>query len=149
MAINSLSASSHGLSGLVTGADSQQMVQKLLSGTQSKIDKAKQRKSVLQFKQEMYRDVGAKLTALQTSFLSFSSKTNLMSNAFYNTMKTSISPPTGTTAAFAVTGSSSAKPGTVTMDYIKQLATARTAKTTVCTRRLTTSSKGCRLSGEP
>lgn len=129
MAINSLSASSYGMSGLVSGMDTQQMVEKMLAGTQNKISKATQKKTVLQYKQQMYRDVSAKLTALQSSYLSFTSKTNLLSNAFYNTMNTTITPPTGKSAAFSVTGSSTAKAGTVTMDYIKQLATARSART--------------------
>lgn len=129
MAINSLNASSYGLSGLVSGMDTQSMVEKLLTGTQSKIDKATQKKTTLQYKQQMYRDVSAKLTALQSSYLSFTSKTNLLSNAFYNTMNATVVPPSGLSAAFSVSGSSTAKAGTVTMDYIKQLATARTAKT--------------------
>ncbi len=130
MAINSLSASSYGLSGLVSGMNTQEMVEKLLSGTQMKIDSTAQKKTSLEYKQQMYRDVMAKLTALQSSFLSFTSSTNLLSNSFYNSMSTSItSPIAGMPAAFSVTGSSTAQPGTVTMDYIKQLATARTAKT--------------------
>lgn len=131
MAINSLNASSHGLSGLVSGINTQEYVEKLLSGTQSKIDKAGQKKSLLQYKQSMYRDVALKLKTLQSSFLSFTSKTNLLSNSFYNTMTTTVKPPVGMSAAFSVSGSSSAQPGTVTMDYIKQLATARTSKTNV------------------
>lgn len=131
MAINSLSASSYGLSGLVSGMNSQEMVEKLLSGTQSKIDKASQKKTTLQYKQLMYREVAAKVNALQSSFLSFTSKTNLLSNSFYNTMTTKINPPSGLSAAFSVSGSSTAQPGTVSMDYIEQLATARASKTNV------------------
>ncbi len=129
MAINSLSASSYGLSGLVSGIDTQSVVEKLLSGTQSKIDKAGQKKTVLQYKQQMYRDVAAKLKSLQTSFLSFTSKTNLLSNGFYNTMSATVTPPSGSSAAFSVTASSGAQAGNTTVNYIKQLAQAYSKKT--------------------
>lgn len=131
MAINSLNAASYGLSGLVSGMNSQEMVEKMLAGTQAKIDKAGQKKSGLQYKQKMYREVASKVNTLQSSFLSFTSKTNLLSNAFYNTMTAKVSPSAGLSAAFSVSGSSSAKPGNVSMDYIEQLATARTSKTNV------------------
>ncbi len=129
MAINSLSASSYGLSGLVSGMDSQSMVEKLLSGTQAKIDAKSQQKSVLQMKQQLYRDVAAKLKGLQTQFLSFTSGTNLLSSSFYDTMTATLSPPPGTSAAFGVTASSGAKVGNNIMQQISQLATARTYKT--------------------
>lgn len=130
MAINSLSASSHGLSGLVSGTNTQEIVEKLLTGTQVKIDKAGQKKTTLQYKQQMYRDVSAKLKTLQSSFLSFSAKTNLLSNSFYNTMNAKIVPPGTKSAAFSVTASSNAKVGNSSMEYVKELATARTEKTT-------------------
>ncbi len=129
MAINSLSASSYGLSGIVSGMDTQSMVEGMLSGTQLKIDSTLQKKTVLEYEQSMYREVMAKLSTLQSSFLSFTSSTNLLSNSFYNTMNTSVSTAADMPQAFSVTASSSANTGSVTMDYIKQLATARTSKT--------------------
>ncbi len=130
MAINSLNASSHGFSGLVSGMNSQEMVEKLLSGTQAKIDKSTQKKTTLQYKQGMYRDAASKLRALQSKFLSFTNpKTNLLSNAFYNSMSASITPPKGKSAAFSVSATSNAKAGTATVDYIEQLARAYAWKT--------------------
>ncbi len=129
MAINSLSASSYGLSGLISQMNTQDMVEKMLSGTQAKIDKAGQKKTVLQYKQELYRDVANKLKALQSSYLSFTSQTNLLSSGFYNTMSTSITPPVGASAAFSVSASSAANTGNVMMNRIMQLATAQTSKT--------------------
>lgn len=126
MAINSLNASSHGLSGLVSGMNTQEMVDKMLSGTQAKIDKAGQKKTSLQYKQSMYREAVNKLRTIQSGFLSFTSKVNLLSNGFYNTMAGTVTPPSGTSAAFSVTASSSAKVGNYTMEHIEQLATART-----------------------
>lgn len=131
MAINSLSASSKGLSGLVSGMNTQDMVEKLLSGTQAKIDKAVSKKTTLQNKQAMYREVATKLKTLQSSFLSFTSKTNLLSNSFYNNMTAAITNAAGTSSAgFSVTASSNAKVGNTTVDYIKQLAAAYTETST-------------------
>ncbi|MDL2327157.1 flagellar filament capping protein FliD [Ruminococcaceae bacterium OttesenSCG-928-A11] len=132
MAINSLNASSYGLSGLVSGIDTQSMVEKMLSGTQAKIDKAMQKKTQLQYKQTSYRDVISKLKTLQESYLSFTSGTNLLSSSFYNTMKANLKLASGiTNAAFSVTASSNASVGNTTVDYIQQLAAAKTKKTTV------------------
>lgn len=130
MAINSLSASSHGLSGLVSGINSQDFVEKLLSGTQYKIDKTKQDKSRVEFKQDIYNDIIKKLKGLQDSFLSYASKTNLRNTTFYSKLLTNITPPSGYSAAFSVSAGSSAQIGTTTVDYIKSLATARRQKTT-------------------
>lgn len=129
MAINSLSSASYGISGLVSGINTQEYVEKMLSGTQSKINSSMQKKTVLQYKQGLYRDVASQLTLLQDSYMSFASKTNLWSTGFFNTMNTSIKPPTGTSAAFSVSAASGARPGNVVMQSIEQLATARTSRT--------------------
>ena len=65
MAINSLSASSYGLSGLVSGMDTETMVEKMLSGTKSKIVAQQQKKAQLEYKQQLYRDLATQLRNLQ------------------------------------------------------------------------------------
>lgn len=130
MAINSLSSSSYGLSGLVSGMDTQSMVEKMLSGTQAKIDNKLQQKTVLQYKQGMYRDVMSQLKTFQNKFMSYTgSSTNLYSNSFYNSMSAKINSATGQYASYNVTASSNAKAGTTTVEYVKQLATATSYKT--------------------
>ncbi len=130
MAINSLSYSSNGYAGLVSGIDTESVVKEMLSGTQAKIDKAGQDKQTLLYKQSMYRDVATQLKTLQTSFMSFSSSTNLLSSSFYNQMTTSLRMPTaGQNAAFSVTATSSSTPGTYKLTSISQLATAHSIKT--------------------
>lgn len=129
MAINSLSASSKGFSGLVSGINTQETVEKLLSGTQAKIDKTAQKKTVLQYKQMMYREVAAKLKSLQSNFLSYTSGKNLLSSSFFNNMTAKITPPTGVSAGFSVTASTNASVGTTSVEYIKQLATSYTEET--------------------
>lgn len=131
MAINSLSSASRGIAGLASGIDTEATVNKLLSGTQSRIDKTTQKKTALQYKQSMYREVATKLKALQTGFMSFTSKTNLMSSSFYNNMTATLRTPANKTAAFSVTASTNTAAGTYKLNSIEQLASAYTQKTNV------------------
>jgi len=112
-------SSNKGLSGLVSGMDTETMVEQLLAGTQSKIDKANQQKQLLLWKQSMYRDVISSLTEFQTKYFSYSNeKTNLLSSSLYNTMSAVSS--SGKVTAVA---SSRAAAGTVTINSVRQLAT--------------------------
>lgn len=121
MAINSLSASSYGLSGMVSGMNTQEMVEKMLSGTKSKITAQQQKKAQLEYKQDLYRGLATQLRALKDSYFSFQSgsATNLYSNSFFNNM-------TATTSSkyFTATATTSSSTGTSRIDYIKQMATA-------------------------
>lgn len=123
MAINSLSASSKGLSGLASGMDTESMVEKLLSGTKSKITKQQQKKTQLTYKQDMYRGISSKLRSLQSTYLSFSNTTNLRSSGFFNSMNAKSS-----SSAFKVTGTTQASAGTTKVDRIEQLAKAMSIK---------------------
>lgn len=127
MAINSLSSSSHGLSGLMSGMDTQAMVDAMLKGTQTKIDTAQAKKTQLTYKQDMYRSIGLKLNALKDSFFSPAKggPTNLFSTDFFRTMQAAI-----TSNAFRVTADSTASTGNTKVDYIKQLAKASSKKST-------------------
>lgn len=111
------SSSSNGFSGLVSNMDTEALVQKMLSGQQSKIDKQKAIKQTAQWKQNMYRDVITKINSFQTKYFDYGSKTALMSNSFFNQMKSVTS-----SNAFRVSGSSSAISGDMRVK-INQLAT--------------------------
>lgn len=122
MAINSLSASSYGLSGLVSGMNTQEMVEKMLSGTKSKIVSQQQKKAQLEYKQELYRGLATQLRSLQSSFFSFSNPTqNLLSSTFFNSMSAKTD-----SKYFHASATNSASTGTASVDYIKQLAKAAT-----------------------
>lgn len=109
--------SSTGLSGLVSGMDTEQMVEDLLSGTQAKIDAQKAKQQQLVWKQEIYRDVISDLNSFQEKFFSYTSDTNLLSSTLFNSM-------TAVTASHAVTVSAAAgaATGTMTINSIQQLA---------------------------
>lgn len=120
MAINSLSASSYGLSGLVSGMDTETMVEKMLSGTKSKIVAQQQKKAQLEYKQQLYRDLATQLRNLQTNFFSYSNPTtNLLSDAFFSKMSAATE-----SKYFHATATSNAATGTSTVDFISQLAKA-------------------------
>ena len=120
MAINSLSASSYGLSGLVSGMDTESMVEKMLSGTKSKIVAQQQKKAQLEYKQQLYRDLATQLRNLQTNFFSYSNPTtNLLSDAFFSKMSAVTE-----SKYFHATATSNAATGTSRVDFISQLAKA-------------------------
>lgn len=125
MAINSLNSASKGLSGLASGMDTQSMVDAMLSGTQAKIDKQMANKTILGYKQGMYRDMYSSLVNFQNTFISYSapSATNMYNSAFYNTMSAA-----SKASAFKVTAGTSAGAGKVTINSISQLATSAKVK---------------------
>ena len=111
------SSSNKGFSGLVSGMDTESMVEAMLSGTQSKIDKQTGLKQQLEWKQEIYRSIITQINDFQTKFFGTSSTTGLLNQSFYNAMK-AVCP----SSAFGVTASSSAATGS-TKFQVRQLAT--------------------------
>lgn len=78
-------SSSKRLSGLVSGLDTDSIVQQLTSGTQSKIDKQTQNKQIALWQQQSYREVIKALTEFQTKYLSSAtSSSSILNAAFFN-----------------------------------------------------------------
>lgn len=126
MAVNAASGSSSyvnkassnkGFSGLASGVDTESMVEQLLSGTQTKIDKQNAIKQQLEWKQEIYRDVISQINNFQTKFFSYSSDTNLLSESFFSAMNAA-----STSNAFKATATSAAATGTSRLE-VRRLAT--------------------------
>ena len=119
MAINSLSAASKGFSGLASGIDTESIVKSMLSGTQSKIDSQNQKKTQLEYKQELYRSVISDLQKFQSTYFSYTNQaSNLLSQAFFESKSAST-----TSKSYTVTATSSATAGNVTIKSITSLAT--------------------------
>lgn len=91
----SSSYSSSGLSGLLSGMDTESMVQKMLSGTQTKIDRANQKKQQLEWKQENYRTCTSTINALYSKYFDTSYDAvvtnNLANSKFFNQMSSAVS----------------------------------------------------------
>ncbi len=111
-------ATSKGMSGLVSNMDTEGMVEKMLSGTQSKIDKQAGLKQTTTWKQEFYRQIITDINTFQSSFFNSSSSTNLMSASFFNAMSAVTK-----SEAVSVTATSSAATGKTEIQ-VGQLATA-------------------------
>ena len=101
--------SSQGIAGLMSGMDTEAMVNKMLSGTQSKIDKQQALKQQTIWKQEIYRDVIQSINGFYDKYFdtAFDSKltTNFANKNFFNAMTSAVSSgnsvkviSTGTTA---------------------------------------------------
>ncbi|MBE6906518.1 MAG: hypothetical protein E7476_09645 [Ruminococcaceae bacterium] len=111
-------ATSKGMSGLVSNMDTESMVESLLSGTQTKIDKQNQLKQTTTWKQEFYRQIITDINTFQSTFFNSSSSTNLMSASFFNAMSAVTK-----SEAVSVTATSSAAAGKTEIQ-VGQLATA-------------------------
>ncbi len=80
-------SSSNGLSGLISGIDTDSMVESMLSGLQTQIDTQKQEKQVLEWKQEQYREVITKINDFQDKYFSLTSENSLRSTTLFNSSK--------------------------------------------------------------
>lgn len=109
------------MSGLASGLDTEDMVEKLLSGTQAKIDKQNAKKQQIEWKQDIYRDIITKINGFTDKYFSFygTGNTNLLSSGFYNVMTAS-----STNSAVKVTSATSKAPSNMVIDSITRLATA-------------------------
>ncbi|MEA4892947.1 MAG: flagellar filament capping protein FliD [Peptococcaceae bacterium] len=116
-------SSSNGISGLISGMDTDSMVKQMLSGTQSKIDKQEALKTQTEWKQEYYRDIINSINGLSSKYFDStydsSLNVNFASNAFFNSMISSVT--SGDALRLVSTGSSAA--AGETRVAVKQLAT--------------------------
>lgn len=115
------------IAGLASGMDTESMVQSMLSGTQSKIDKQTGLKQQLEWKQDIYRSLITKINTFSDKYFSYygSGDTNLMSSSLYNTM-TGVS----SSSNIKVTSVSGNAVSSMKIDSIDRLATSCTVKTT-------------------
>lgn len=85
--INSIygSSTNKGVGGLLSGLDTDDLVEKMTLGTRTKINRQYQSKQKLLYRQQAYREISSKLLAFSDKYLSFSSgsKTNIMSSSFF------------------------------------------------------------------
>lgn len=99
-------SSNKGMSGLISGLDTNGMVDALLANAQAKIDKQNALKQQTLWKQEIYRSLITKITSFQSKYFSSSSSTNLLGQNFYNLMTaaTNSSRLTATATSSAAVG---------------------------------------------
>ena len=92
--INSLTSNSYGnsynlygnrnvLTGLASGMDTEAMIQNSISGYLLKISSLQQSQTMIQWKQDAYRSLIDQMNSIVQKYTSYTSKTNLSSNAFF------------------------------------------------------------------
>ena len=122
--VSSSGSSNNGLSGLVSGMDTDSMVKKMLSATQTKIDKQNQLKAVTTWRQEIYQDVVSEINTFKSKYYdsSYGSTlaTNLASSSVFNTMVSSVKSG----SSVKVVGSDSSASTEDMSVIVKQLAKA-------------------------
>lgn len=131
--INSLSGSSstssiYGnaniLSGLASGMDTEAMIENAVSGIQNKITSLQQDRTMIEWEQEAYRSIIDKMVNFANKYTSYSSSTNLLSEAFF---RNALSVSTNGVNADKITASGRPT-SNVQILGVKQLATAATYK---------------------
>lgn len=92
--ISSLSGSSSGsniygtrntniISGLASGMDTESMIEGMVQGYQQKITSLQQDRTVYQWQQSAYQSISDKLIEFSRKYMSYTSKTNLLSSSFF------------------------------------------------------------------
>ena len=116
------SASSRGLGGLLSGIDTDSMVKGMTANIRIRIARQMQARQKVMWRIDAYRNITTKMNELNNKFLTFSSATNALSRAFYNTTS---SVATGANAgAVTVTGSSAAAKDLSITDIVSYATTA-------------------------
>lgn len=123
-ALSSLSAKT-GMAGLVSGLDTDSLVENLTSVTRAKIAKQEQSVTKSGWKQTSYRNVSKTLKEFQNKYLDILSSTNFRSEKLYSTVAAST-----TSTSVSATATSDANVGSITIDSITQLAANETIKGT-------------------
>lgn len=79
------------LGGIATGLDTDSMVKEMMKAHQTKVDRAKQDKVLIEYKQELYRDIMKDMKDIYTKYFDISSNanksTNLILSSNYQTIK--------------------------------------------------------------
>lgn len=117
---SSLSAKT-GMGGLVSGLDTDTLVEKMTTGSRAKIAKQQQSLQKFQWKQTAYRGVSKALKEFQSKYMDSLSTTNFRSESLYNTVKAST-----TSTKISVESTSSANTGSIAITNVTQLATSET-----------------------
>ena len=117
---SSIYGSRNVLSGLASGMDTETMIENAVSGIKTKIQNLLKKRTRVEWQQEAYRSIIDKAVNLNTRYTSYSSKTNLLSSAFFTN---SVITTTKGTYADKVTASGKTS-SDIKINAVKQLATA-------------------------
>lgn len=122
--ISSYRSNANRVTGMMSGLDIDGLVKASTSGQQSKIDKANQNKTKVQWKQEAYRSVISTLNEFQSTYLDILNSKSILRKSSMNAYTTSISADGG--KYLKVSSASDAGVTNMTVNKISSIATAQT-----------------------
>ena len=86
--VSSSSSSIYGnrnvISGLASGMDTESMIENAISGYKTKISTLQQKRTKVEWQQEVYRSIIGKMASFSDKYTSYASSTNLLSSSFFN-----------------------------------------------------------------
>ena len=86
--VSSSSSSIYGnknvISGLASGMDTESMIENAVSGYKTKISTLQQKRTKVEWQQEVYRSIISKMSSFSDKYTSYASSTNLLSSSFFN-----------------------------------------------------------------
>lgn len=103
---------------LMSGLDTQKLIDAMTAKTQSKIDRQNSLEQVATWRREMYREVESLMQKLSDDYFSFASDTNILSSTFFSSLDLVSSSP-----AVSATGTAS-NAGNVVVNSVSQTAKA-------------------------
>jgi len=118
--LSSIYGSRNVLSGLASGMDTESMIENAVSGIKTKIQRLQQKRTKVEWQQEAYRSIIDKAVNFNNKYMSYSSKTNLLSNSFFTNAVNTAAMGTYKDKVTA-TGKTSSD---IKLNAVKQLATA-------------------------
>lgn len=112
-------STSKGIGGLVSGLDTDKLIDGMTTITRSKIAKQKQNKQTLQWKQEAYQTISTDLINFANKYSSYSSSTNLYSENFFARNKITA---VGDNSKYVTVSGTASSSTNITLSGVKQLA---------------------------
>jgi flagellar hook-associated protein 2 len=110
------------MTGLASGLDVEDMVKKMLSSQQSRVDKAKQQKNLINWRKDAYRSVINRMSDFQGKFLDILSPSSIIRAGQFKNASASVPPGM---AQFMSASGTSASSAPVTVNSISQLASSQ------------------------
>lgn len=115
------------ISGLISGFDTDSMVKDLLKAQSSKVDNVKKDKQIVEWQQEMYREIIDKMRSFQSNFFDvLKPSSNLRSTSSFSKFSYSTTINGTSSSKVSVTASSTASSYNHSIEYVTQLATKDT-----------------------
>ena len=112
------------ITGLVSGMDTEGMIENAISAYKNKITALSQKRTKTEWKQDAYRSMISKMSSFLSKYTSYRSSNNLMSTSFFDQAVKTVTKGANKDLISA-TGRASSD---VRIDRVKQLATAATFK---------------------